>query len=310
MNMTKKKILVVEDEKDLRALIALVLESRGYEVTQAENGEEGFILAGQIKPDVIISDVVMPKKDGSQFLKELRKTDFGRHIPFVVLTARVKMKDYFEVMEVDDFIEKPFKAEELIIRIERIFNQSQLQFTVDGDNQSIAKPTSDVPEETEVIVTGDMVEKIKPGLGIDIDMPVQDKPDKPSPMPKKYRVPVGRRVLMLNNNDVFFNREMKTLFQDFNCSLEITNTLAGCLESTVRFDPHLIILKYSSCTIQVSKLMGILREMSHLKLIPIIIYTGEKSADTEMIRESGANCLINNASPLQLLEKVQELLKK
>ncbi len=308
--MAKKKILIVEDEKDLRTLIALVLESRGYEVTQAENGEEGFILAGQIKPDVIISDVVMPKKDGSQLLKELRKTDFGRHIPFVVLTARVKMKDYFEVMEVDDFIEKPFQAEELIVRIERIFNQPHLKFTVDGKNQSEMKPINDVPEETEVIVTGDMVEKVRPSLGIEVDAITREKLDNVSVKLKKYKISAGRRILMLNSNDVFFNREMKALFQDSGFSLEIAGTLASCLESVVRFDPHLVILKYASCTIKIDKLISILREMSHLKFIPVVVYTGEESANEEIVRESGANCLIGNANPLQLLAKVKELLAK
>lgn len=308
--MDKKKILVVEDEKDLRVLIALVLESRGYEVTQAEDGEEGFLLAGQIKPDVIISDVVMPKKDGSQFLKELRKTDFGKHIPFIVLTARVKMRDYFEVMEAEDFIEKPFQAEELIVRIERILNQSHLGFTVNEGDQSAKRLTSDIPEETDVIVTGDMVEKIKPGLGIEVDGAIQEKSDNLSAKPKKYKISAGKRILMLNNNDVFFNHEMKALIQDSGCSLETASTLAGCLESAVRFDPHLIILRYAACTIQIDKLVNILREMSHLKLIPLIIYTGEELVSEKIIRESGANCLINNANPLQLLEKVKELLRK
>ena len=76
--MPQKKILIVEDEEDLRKLVAEQLKMAGYEVHQAGDGEEGFATARDVKPDLILSDVIMPKKDGNQFYKELKKTEYKR----------------------------------------------------------------------------------------------------------------------------------------------------------------------------------------------------------------------------------------
>jgi CheY-like chemotaxis protein len=117
--MTKKKILVVEDEAEMRAMLAIELETSNYQVFQAADGEVALRLAEEVRPDLIISDVMMPKMDGNQFLKRLRATDFGSSIPFVVLTARGKMRDYFETVEVDGFVSKPFEPEELLQTVEK-----------------------------------------------------------------------------------------------------------------------------------------------------------------------------------------------
>lgn len=118
-------ILIIEDEKDLRTLLGRKLVSEGYEVYEAANGEEGFAKAEEITPDLIISDVLMPKMDGNQFLKKLRASDFGRNIPVIILTARRKMQDFFETREVDDFLSKPIEAKELLVRIRRILSKGR-----------------------------------------------------------------------------------------------------------------------------------------------------------------------------------------
>src|SRR5690242_20598077 len=106
-----KRILVVEDEPELRKVLAMELEASGYEVFVAGDGEEGFEVAQEVLPDLIITDVLMPKMDGNQLLKKMRATFFGRRIPFMVLTARGKMRDYFEAVDVNAFVEKPFEAD-------------------------------------------------------------------------------------------------------------------------------------------------------------------------------------------------------
>ncbi len=117
--MNQKKILIVEDDRGMRIRISLALEMTGYQVFQAEDGEEGLKMAKEVKPDLILSDVVMPNMDGNELLKKLRSTDFGRNIPFIILTARGKMKAYFDLVRVDDFIEKPFETDELITKVEK-----------------------------------------------------------------------------------------------------------------------------------------------------------------------------------------------
>lgn len=118
--MAKERILVVEDEGNMRTMLALELESAGYQVFQAEDGEAGYQIAKGIKPDLIISDILMPQMDGNQLMKKLRESEFGKHIPFIVMTARGQMQDYFEMLEVDDFIAKPFEAEDLLTRVGRV----------------------------------------------------------------------------------------------------------------------------------------------------------------------------------------------
>lgn len=121
--MGKKKILIVEDEPNLRTMLAVELETAGYEVYQAEDGVVALDMTPQVKPDLIVSDVLMPHMDGNQLMKRLRASDFGRGIPFIVLTARGQMQDYFELMEADDFIAKPFEAEDLLLRIEKVLSK-------------------------------------------------------------------------------------------------------------------------------------------------------------------------------------------
>jgi len=120
-----KKILIVDDEKDLRELLKLYLEEEGYTVFTAGNGEEGLKITQEAVPDLIISDVLMPKFDGSQFFKKLRETHFGRKILFIVMTARGKMRDYFESLGADGFIEKPISRKMISETIKEVFEKAE-----------------------------------------------------------------------------------------------------------------------------------------------------------------------------------------
>ena len=120
-----QKILVIEDEQGLRELIALELKASGYEVFLAPDGQSGLQMAYKIKPDLIITDVLMPKMDGNQLIKHLRASDFGKNIPFIVLSARCKMKEYFEAVHVDEFVAKPFEAEDLLKKVAHVLDKSR-----------------------------------------------------------------------------------------------------------------------------------------------------------------------------------------
>lgn len=123
--MEKEKILIVEDEGTSRVLLANELEKAGYQVFQTTDGEEAYQVAKAVKPDLIISDIVMPEMDGNMLIKRIRKSEFGKKIPFIVLTSHTNMQDYFEMMDVKDFITKPFDPKNLIARIERVFEQAK-----------------------------------------------------------------------------------------------------------------------------------------------------------------------------------------
>jgi len=117
MDDLKQKVLLVEDEVDEREAMASKLRSAGYHVFEARNGKEAYAIAQNDMPHLIISDIVMPEMDGGHLLKKLRESYFGRDIAFVVITARPHMRDYFEVMGVDDFIVKPCSPDEFIHRV-------------------------------------------------------------------------------------------------------------------------------------------------------------------------------------------------
>jgi len=113
-----KKILVVDDEEELRDFISMRLEANGYEVVTAGNGIEGLKVVVDEKPDLIISDVLMPEMDGFAFYKILKEDEATKDIPVLILTARGKMEDTFRVLGVDDFLSKPFQADELLSKIQ------------------------------------------------------------------------------------------------------------------------------------------------------------------------------------------------
>ena len=123
--MAKEKILIVEDENTSRALLDVTLEKAGYQVFQARDGEEAYQVAMGVRPDLIISDIVMPGVDGNQLIRRVRESEFGKKILFIVLTSRRRMQDYFDMLDVQDFIAKPFDPQDLISRVERVFEKAK-----------------------------------------------------------------------------------------------------------------------------------------------------------------------------------------
>ncbi|MEI6632929.1 MAG: response regulator [Chlamydiota bacterium] len=114
-----KKILIVDDEPHIVEMLKSRLEANDYKVLSACNGEEGLKKVQDENPGLIILDVMMPEMDGWTFLKELKRE--GKHIPVIILTAKEKMQDLFELEGIKDYIVKPFKADELLEKISKYF---------------------------------------------------------------------------------------------------------------------------------------------------------------------------------------------
>jgi DNA-binding response OmpR family regulator len=113
------KIVAIDDDADLLRLVRIKLTKEGFEVVTAVNGEEGVSAVLREKPDVMIIDIMMPKKDGYQVLTELREK-MGKKTPIaIILTAKAETKDIVKGLELgaDDYITKPFSPRELIVRI-------------------------------------------------------------------------------------------------------------------------------------------------------------------------------------------------
>ncbi len=115
-----KKILLIEDDTDVREALKLRIEADGFEVAQAGDGEEGLVRYEQEKPDLIILDTGMPKMDGFTFVKVFKSKYSLEATPILVLTGRTGMKEPFELEGVRAFLTKPCTGEELVGRIKAI----------------------------------------------------------------------------------------------------------------------------------------------------------------------------------------------
>lgn len=129
--MSNSVIGVIEDDESVRRSLQLNLELEGYRVVVASDGEEGLALVEQHSPDLLILDVMMPKKDGLQTCKELRNK--GVSTPLILLTARSAEVDKVLGLELgaDDYLAKPFGMRELVARVKALLRRTQSSAEVD-----------------------------------------------------------------------------------------------------------------------------------------------------------------------------------
>ncbi len=114
-------LLLVEDNTDMHQFICSIFEEM-YEILQAFNGEEGYEMALKHTPDIIVSDVMMPKKNGYELCDELKRDKRTSHIPLILLTAKTAMKSRIKGLEqgADAYLSKPFNAQELLLQTKNL----------------------------------------------------------------------------------------------------------------------------------------------------------------------------------------------
>ena len=137
--MKSKKILVIEDNTDVRENIIEILELAGYSTEEAENGKIGVSKALECKPDLILCDVMMPELDGFGVLKIVNMQEGLMHVPFMFLTAKVEKNDFRKGMGLgaDDYITKPFDDVELLEAIEIRLKKSESISRIENNNQGL-----------------------------------------------------------------------------------------------------------------------------------------------------------------------------
>jgi signal transduction histidine kinase/DNA-binding response OmpR family regulator/ligand-binding sensor domain-containing protein len=160
----KPLILLVEDNADVVAYTASCLPD--YRLAVGKDGREGFEIAGEIIPDLIITDVMMPFVDGFELCRQLRNNEYTSHIPIIMLTAKADIESKMEGLKkgADAYLEKPFNREELLIRIEKLLelrqNLQQYYLKKAGLTNNALPP---VAEETitDTVIENEFVKKVR-----------------------------------------------------------------------------------------------------------------------------------------------------
>jgi two-component system response regulator VicR len=121
-----KKILCIEDEPEMIDLIRLILERRGFTVQGAAGGMEGIKKVRELRPDLVLLDLMMPDMDGWEVYQQMKAGETTRDIPVIVVTAKAQSIDKvlgLHIAKVDDYIAKPFSPQELLASVEKIFSK-------------------------------------------------------------------------------------------------------------------------------------------------------------------------------------------
>lgn len=166
-----KKILLVEDEKELSKAVSTILRLNNYDVTTCYNGKEALDETRKTNFDCIVMDVMMPVMDGIESLKEMRKT--GIEVPIILLTARAQVEDKVEGLDngANDYLTKPFATKELLARIRaltRVNDKKNEQIKV--GNLIYDKEKNKICNESASLILSDKESKI-----MDILVNNQDK---------------------------------------------------------------------------------------------------------------------------------------
>lgn len=151
--MSNETILIVDDESDLLDLIEYNLEKAGYNVLKAENGQTALKLARKHLPDLILLDVMMPRMDGIEVIRELKEDAQLRNKPVIFLTARSDEKTELEGLELgaDDYLSKPISTAKLLSRIKtvlrRVASADELEIILEAADLKIDRSRYTVTRE-------------------------------------------------------------------------------------------------------------------------------------------------------------------
>lgn len=158
MDINEKTILVVDDEKNIRELVKFNLESRGYKVIEAADGEEALNLVKTSAPALIILDLMLPKIDGLEVCRILKGNPLTKKLPIIMLTALGDEIDKIVGLELgaDDYITKPFSPRELVARVRAVIRRVE-----DREEQPVKKLDDDLvidEQKYEAMLNGKKLE--------------------------------------------------------------------------------------------------------------------------------------------------------
>lgn len=191
------KILIVEDERDLRENIMELFESQSFEVLGADNGQSGYAAAIQFKPDLIISDVIMPESDGFEMLSLLRKNPGTELTPVIMLTAKTMLDARIQGLQLgaDDYIGKPFSASELLVRSQNLIEKQRRLI-----QKTLTSPTdieSDSRNEVMVKRIIQIIELHMSDYNLSVDLIAHEMGISKSTIQRKLKVTINKNLNQL-----------------------------------------------------------------------------------------------------------------
>ena len=158
------KILVIDDDKAINELVKINLELNGYDVIQSYNGTDGYALAKQEYPELIILDVMMPEVDGFTVAQRIRQCPEIADTPIIMLTALSELNDKVNGFNlgVDDYLTKPFEIDELLVRVRALLKRTnQIPKSIAVRDLLTYKEITLIPETYSVKIS-DKVQKLTP----------------------------------------------------------------------------------------------------------------------------------------------------
>lgn len=124
------KIVCIEDDAEMIDLVKLILTRKGYQVTGAMGGREGLDKVVEIRPDLVLLDLMMPDMDGWEVYQQMKANEQMKHIPVIVVTAKAQSIDKvlgLHIAKVDDYITKPFGPSELLSSVLRVLEEAGIK---------------------------------------------------------------------------------------------------------------------------------------------------------------------------------------
>ncbi|MFA9429120.1 response regulator [Egicoccus sp. AB-alg2] len=160
-----QRVLVVDDDADIRAFLALTLDLAGFEVLEAGDGIQALERARGGGPDLVLLDIMMPRLDGMQTLRRLRDDARTSHLPVVMMTARDQREDTLQGLDAgaDDYITKPFDTDVLLARVRAALRRA--------DQQRSLNPLSGLPGNERILTElGERLERDEPFALLYVDL--------------------------------------------------------------------------------------------------------------------------------------------
>jgi DNA-binding response OmpR family regulator len=155
-NSPQHTVLIADDDADARTIVNSAVSVMGYTAVEASSGSDALDMFQRLSPDLVILDVTMPGLTGTEVCRNIKKSEFGAHVPVIMLTARDTVKDKVVALEegADDYLTKPFHYQELQARIRALLRVRELNVSLLEKNEELRKMQDKlVAQERQILAT-------------------------------------------------------------------------------------------------------------------------------------------------------------